>query len=392
MSAVRPSPNDFSDLGPAEHLIVQRDGARDLAFQGWVIGDGTHTTSSGRATQVVIYLAVDGPLVTEVRRGSSGRTVGADVQHSVAVHPDGASALKWLKADNAGELGRASKAAWTEACQTYPPLASLAREDVDASFGATTDFPITRKLIRALPAWVNTMASHLPPPVKVPAQPDGKRWAYPVETAEVVQVGKAVRMVSGITAALHLADLGFTVECGTVLRAVSDFASEITFLCEGLIEGRMTKEQSKFVTDYFKPMPTSAAELTQRKREGYVARRHIHNAQQRLVAKAGGSTALFADVLGLLTKGYDSYVHGAYESAMELFTGRTRTFMMVGHESPRHRCMAKVAVAGKLHEVIGALELMALSRRLVPLHATIRSSRHELYGSREEAGDGCPDV
>jgi hypothetical protein len=271
-------------------------------------------------------------------------------------------------------------------------LASLATEEVDASPESATDLPITRKLILALPPWVNAMASHLPPPVKVPAQPHGQRWAYPAETAEVVQVGKAVRMVSGITAALHLADLGFTVECGTMLRAVSDFASEIVFLGEGLIEGRMMPEQSKFVKDYFKPLPASAAELAQRKREGYVARRHIHKAQQRLVAKTGGSPAVFAEVIGMLTKGYDSYVHGAYESAMELFTGRTRTFMMRGHESPRHRCMAKVAVAGKLHEVIGALEFMALSRRLVPLHATIRGARHELYASQEESGDGCPDV
>ncbi len=246
-------------------------------------------------------------------------------------------------------------------------------------------------MITALPAWVDELASRLPAPVKVPAVPRGFRWAYPVETADVVQVGKAVRMVSGIAAALHLADLGFTVECGTLLRAVSDFASEIMFLAEGLIEGRMTKEQTKFIRDYFKPLPNSARELAQRKRERYVARTDIHKAQHRLAAKAGVSTAALGEVLGLLTKGYDSYVHGAYESAMELFTGRTGRFMMTGHESLRHRCMAKVSVAGKLHEVVGALELMALSRRLAPLSATIYRARHELEASNEESGADCPD-
>jgi len=93
----------------------------------------------------------------------------------------------------------------------------------------------------------------------------------------------------------------------------------------------------------------------------------------------------------LLTKAYDSYVHGAYESAMELFTGRTYTFMLAGHESIRHRCMVKVAVAGKLTEVLGALGLMAVSRKQVPLFVTIRQAMHDLDASHEDTDDDCPD-
>src|SRR3989442_1915396 len=107
------------------------------------------------------------------------------------------------------------------------------------------DFPITRKVIAMLPGWVDELADVLPPPVKKPAQPRGFHWRYPVETAEIVQVCKAVRMASGIAAALHLADLGVTVECGTLLRTVSDLAFEIAFPGQGLLPSRLTKAQSK---------------------------------------------------------------------------------------------------------------------------------------------------
>lgn len=129
------------------------------------------------------------------------------------------------------------------------------------------DFPVTRRLIDTLPQWIDQLAGALPAPTKVPAKPSGFRWDHPIHNAEVVQVAKAVRMASGIAAALRLADLGLTVECATLLRTVSDFASEIIFLAEGLLEGRMVAAQSKFIEDHFKPLPSSPDELAERERE-----------------------------------------------------------------------------------------------------------------------------
>jgi len=110
-----------------------------------------------------------------------------------------------------------------------------------------------------------------------------------------------------------------------------------------------------------------------------------------MVEKASKSSAAFKEVQGLLIKAYDSYVHGAYESAMALFTGRTYTFMLAGNDSLHHRCMMKVAVAGKLTEVLGSLGLMAVSRKQVPLVMTIRQAMHDLNASNEDSGDDCPD-
>jgi hypothetical protein len=56
---------------------------------------------------------------------------------------------------------------------------------------------------------------------------------------------------------------------------------------------------------------------------------------------------------------YEKFVHGAYITAMELYNGRTYKFMMRGHESEMNRRENKGAVAGKLHEVVTALGLMA---------------------------------
>jgi hypothetical protein len=253
------------------------------------------------------------------------------------------------------------------------------------------DFSTTRRIIATLPEWVDEMATLLPRPQKVPVKGFGFRWRHPLETAEVVQVAKAVRMASGITAALQLADAAFTVECGTLLRTVSDFASETIFLAEGLFQGQLNAAQTKFVQDYFKPMPESPDELAERERQYYVGRKDIQKAHGRLVEGAGFSPGDLAKISAYLNKGYDSYVHGAYDTVMELFTGRDWRFMMKGQESQRHQCMSRVSVAGKLYEVLAALEMMAMSRERAALAMKIRQARNDLDASSEQGGANCPE-
>ncbi len=150
------------------------------------------------------------------------------------------------------------------------------------SLAATMDFPTSRAIITKLPGWVDKLAGELPEPIKV-YEPRGFKWRHPEETARVVLVAKAVRMASGIAAALQLADRRFTVECGALLRTVSDFATEVIFLGEGMLKGEMTTAQSKFVHDFFKPMSTTPDDLARRERDGYVGRKDMHKAHRRLV-------------------------------------------------------------------------------------------------------------
>ena len=251
------------------------------------------------------------------------------------------------------------------------------------------DFPVTRNLIERLPEWVDELASILPEPVRVPVDSYGFRWKYPEQSAEVVQTAKAVRMVSGIRAAITLADMGFTTECGTLLRTVSDCASEIHFLAEGLLAGGLNAAQQKFVDQYFVPFPEDPDELAAREREYYVGRKDILSALRRFGDRFGGGGDDLVKISTFLNKGYDSYVHSSFTSAMELYSGLTKSFMLSGNESVRSQCVAKVSVAGKLYEVIVALELMAITRELEDLRERTREGRKELDGSEEQSSAPC---
>ena len=242
-------------------------------------------------------------------------------------------------------------------------------------------FPVTNALIDRLPAWLRELASIHPDPVQVPASDHDFRWEYPAPSVEVVQTAKAVRMVSGIRAALLLAELGHTTESGTILRTVSDFASEIVFLAEGQLAGEFVKNQEEFVAQYFVPMPATPDELAARERAYYVGRKAILAAQRRLADRFGGRGEGLSKISRYLDKGYDSYVHGAYETAMELYAGPTRGFMVRGNESARSRCVSKGSVAGKVYEVLAALELMAITRGMGDLRERIAAGRDELDAS-----------
>jgi hypothetical protein len=165
------------------------------------------------------------------------------------------------------------------------------------------DFPVTREIIARLDAPVNAMAALLPRPVRNPLPSGGFRWSYPLRSAEVVQVAKAVRMITGLRAALRLANDGFTTECCTLLRTVSDFAAEILFVGEGIVEGRFTSSQQKFIDQFFVPSPTDPDELAAREREYYVGRKDIIAARSRLAQKAGINSEQLARLVAYLNKG-----------------------------------------------------------------------------------------
>jgi hypothetical protein len=91
-----------------------------------------------------------------------------------------------------------------------------------------------------------------------------------------------------------------------------------------------------------------------------------------------------------LNKGYDGYVHGAYQTAMELYNGATGTFMLDANLSPRGVCMSKASVASKLPEVLSALEFALRLQGKTEAADRVASSRANLEASGEPRGDGCP--
>lgn len=250
------------------------------------------------------------------------------------------------------------------------------------------DFPVTRRVLAQADAWVNAFARMLPPAEKVPVR-TSFRWEHKDKSPEAAQVAKAVRALSGLRAALVLADVGHTVECGTLLRTIADFSAEIVYIGEALSEGRLTADQRQFVEQHFARLPSDPHELAAREREYYIGRKDIGKAHRRLYEKQGVSADDMAKLTDYLNKAYDGYVHGTNASAMELYDARDNCFMLQGHLSTRFVCGAKVSVAGKLQEFLNALRFMAITRQAVGLEAEIRTASLELSASREDAGEPC---
>lgn len=242
------------------------------------------------------------------------------------------------------------------------------------------DFAVTEQIINHIDEPVKTMAALLPRPERKPIASGGFYWAHPVESAEVVQVAKSVRIAAGINAAWRLADAGFVTEAYTILRSVSDFSLEIAFLAEGIMEGTFNVSQQRFIDQFFAPFPTDADEFATMARESFVRREKMIAARIRLLHKGSGADEI-ARKMAFVNKTLDSYVHGAYATAMELFNGET--FMIGGHESLEKQFLAKNFVSAKLYEALVALELMARTRRLPDLVREIGANRDRLMESGE---------
>ena len=250
-------------------------------------------------------------------------------------------------------------------------------------------FPVTIRLLGVLDERLHHFVSGLTPPVRIPLPNDDFRWEYPERSPEVVQVAKAARAVAGLRAAFSLALDGFTTECARLLRIVSDFSAEIMYLGEGLSRGTLTADQQRFVEQHFSTLPSTPDDLAAREREYYIGRKDMAKASDRLAATAGGDADAIRKLSAFLNKGYDGYVHGTHASAMELYSGRTDGFILAGHESPRHRCIACTSVAGKLLEFLIALRFMAITRGDATLSQTLRDDATAITASGEDSGKYC---
>jgi hypothetical protein len=256
-----------------------------------------------------------------------------------------------------------------------------------------TAFPVTERVLAQLDDWLAELAAPLLPLKKVDAGPpevNGFRWAFREETERALVVGKAVRMISAIKAAFILIDLGYVTECGTLLRTISDFASEITSITEGVRSGNPTAAQKKFVEQYFTPIPEDPDAYDALKREQFVTRDQLLSAHYRLAeevqrakVKDAVDPAYTRKVMRYLAHMYDKYVHGAYITAMELYNGKTWRFMVSGIESVEYVHLCKTQAASKLYEAVCALAWIAVGMGMMPLTERIQATAKELYGSGE---------
>jgi len=114
------------------------------------------------------------------------------------------------------------------------------------------DAAFARGLIALLDQWVNALAAPLMPPRILSEGDDLIRLEFRQHIPHAVTIGKSVRAVSGLRAALVLADLGYVTECAALLRMVSDFCIEVTAVGEALNRGGdLPVSVRTFIYQYF---------------------------------------------------------------------------------------------------------------------------------------------
>lgn len=217
-----------------------------------------------------------------------------------------------------------------------------------------------REILDKLDGWANQLVAPALPLRVTPDGDDAIRLEFRQQIPESVMIGKLVRAVSGLRAALLLAETGHVAECAAVLRVVSDLCTEISVIGLALNQGgELPAAVKDFVVQYFKPRARTPNEFASAERTRYVTREALLKVHKTLAQ----NHPIDADMLDrshrFINMAYDAYVHGAYETTMELWNQRSGAFEMRGHSSQAKRQEFVEAVFLKMHEVVVATELTA---------------------------------
>jgi hypothetical protein len=219
---------------------------------------------------------------------------------------------------------------------------------------------IGREIITQLDGWVKELAAPLLPPRVIQEGGDDARLEFKYHEPHSVMIGKLVRAVSGVNAALLLADAGFVAECGTLLRVVSDFCTEILAVAEALHRGgALPNKISDFVDQYFNRKPKSVIEFCSSELPRYVSRKEIMKGVTRLCEGSSINIDEQRHVHQYLNMFYDAYVHGSYETTMDLYEPLEGNFAMKGYPNSIKRKDYVDSVFLKMHEVVAAIEVTA---------------------------------
>jgi hypothetical protein len=217
----------------------------------------------------------------------------------------------------------------------------------------SADFPVTRRLLIVVEGWFVPLARPFLPPKKTRTKGGGFGnfyWDFEEHSAKTAMIGKAVRIISGLRAAMILADQGYVTECNTILRMTDDLVVEIGFLIDGLESKVPSKSYEEFVKQYFAFMPTSSDEYAQQAKVRWVSRDKVLAGYLRSIQGIARNPEQVRKSMQFIYYTHDKYVHGGYLTAMELYSGETNQFMLRGHDGDAARELAKWMVAsGLLH-------------------------------------------
>jgi hypothetical protein len=238
---------------------------------------------------------------------------------------------------------------------------------------------LAREILDKLDGWANQLVALALPLRATPDGDDAIRLEFRQQIPESVMIGKLVRAVSGLRAALLLAETGHIAECAAVLRIVSDLCTEISVVGFALDQGGDLPAAVKdFVAQYFKPRSRTPDEFASAERVRYVTREALMKVHKTLAQNHSLDANMLDRSHRFVNMAYDAYVHGACETTMELWNQRTGAFEMRGHPSYGKREEFVEAVFLKMHEVVVATELTAAKTAHAEVFAQAREARRAM--------------
>lgn len=229
--------------------------------------------------------------------------------------------------------------------------------------------PALSEAIVTLTEAVRTLTNQLDPPRYVGTPPDG-HFRYAKPTSQVMQVLKAVRVVTGLRGTLRLLYVGLHQEAAVVLRATNDAIHDIAVLDEAHYADEAKQYQRRLVDEFFQDDAQRLPEILAGKAQPVprVPRRKKLAAIERRMAPAAAGEPTRPQLEALVAV-LDGYTHAAYSQIMELYSGTSSggRFHLEGIDyEPRQRMMlvwTALFTHSALTSVIGLLKDFGLAER-----------------------------
>ena len=239
-----------------------------------------------------------------------------------------------------------------------------------------------QEILNKLDGWVNSLVAPALPLLATPEGDDAIRLEFRQQIPQSVMIGKLVRAVSGLRGALVLAEAGHITECAAALRIVSDFCTEVSTIGFALHRGGdLPTAVRDFVAQYFMPRARTPDEFAATERTRYVSREALMKVHKTVAENHPVDINLLDRSHRFVNMAYDSYVHGACETTMELWNPSTGSFEMRGHPFQEKREEFVEAVFLKMHEVVVAMELTAAVTAHAEVFTLVREARRAMDAS-----------
>ncbi|NQT51948.1 hypothetical protein HQ576_07855, partial [bacterium] len=145
------------------------------------------------------------------------------------------------------------------------------------------------------------------------------RFGLENKSAQSLQILMAVRVASGLNAAMTLLRDGFCQEVAVLFRTVSDFLLAIWFLEDGMSSSIVRASFQRFVQSYFSQQIRTNEDLaTGSSKPWYLPTKKKIAAAARMLGQCGNPDEA-RRILEAQEELLSGYVHGCYRQVMELY-------------------------------------------------------------------------